>query len=385
MKMFRRQWPGRPETDPEGAEEFPPVVPAPQPPQDAALPAPVDPWQGRPTEVLPEAPPPSPREEASPPPETAPEPPEPPAEPTVEPDAESNAKPAAEARQEPVDLPGNAPTIGRASQPQLGVVKPGMMLRPPAVSLDGTTAGRFHIAAASFIGSGHLQTGVPRQDAYNFMPGKSGRLYVAIADGLGSKPASQLGAHLFAESVLFAAADAEAGEDGTAAGPTASDLLRAASRRAAGMVTDAYRIGTRAAEFVGAVAVFSERGCDIARVGDVSAFTLEKGEFTEAFEPDAGLVNIVSASMPGEDESEVEEATLQPGAVVVLGTDGLANDLRNSGTLREWLAEQWQVPHLPFGFGDTLRYRRQGSHDDRTAVVVWRPALGDDTGDADGD
>jgi serine/threonine protein phosphatase PrpC len=276
-----------------------------------------------------------------------------------------------------VDLPGNAPTIGRASRPRLGVVKPGMRLRPPAVSLDGTTAGPFQIAAASFIGTGHLQSGVPRQDAYNFMPGRTGRLYVAIADGLGSKPASQLGAHLFAESVLFAAAEADEGEE---AGPAAADLLRTASRRAAAMVTDAYGIDPRVAGFVGAVAVFSEDGCHLARVGDVSAFTLEKGEFTEAFEPDEGLVNIVSAAMPGEQESEVEVAALPPGAVVVLGTDGFANDLRNSGTLREWLAGQWQVPHLPFGFGDTLRYCRQGSHDDRTAVVVWRPAAGSSTG-----
>lgn len=373
MKMFRRQWPNRFESAQEVSEEFPAFVPAPQPPPDAALAPPVDPSQGRPTDVLPEAPPPAPREEGSPSGEAAPEP------------AEPSGEPTAEAPAEPVDLPSNAPTIGRASPPHLGVVKPGMMLRPPAVSLDGTTAGPFQIAAASFIGTGHLQSGAPRQDAYNFMAGKAGRLYVAIADGLGSKPASQLGAHLFTESVLFAAAQADQNEDPAAAGPTSLDLLRAASRRAAGMVTDAYQIDPRAAGFVGAVAVFSDRGCDIARVGDVSAFTLEKGEFIEVFEPDAGLVNIVSASMPGEHSSEVEATTLTPGAVVVLGTDGLANDLRNSGTLREWLAERWQVPHLPFGFGDTLRYRRQGSHDDRTAVVVWRPAAGDDAGDSDGD
>jgi hypothetical protein len=30
-------------------------------------------------------------------------------------------------------------------------------------------------------------------------------------------------------------------------------------------------------------------------------------------------------------------------------------------------------PLQPFAMGDTLRYRRQGSHDDRTAVNIWRP------------
>jgi hypothetical protein len=143
-------------------------------------------------------------------------------------------------------------------------------------------------------------------------------------------------------------------------------------------VVDTYGLEPRLAACVGAVAVFDDRGCTIARVGDVSAFTVRDGVFTEAFEADGGPVNIVSASMPDQDENDVEVVALGPEPVIVFGTDGLANDIRNSGTLRAWLAERWRVPHLPFAIGDTLRYRRQGSHDDRTAVLVWREGDGNE-------
>ncbi|WP_189332571.1 protein phosphatase 2C domain-containing protein [Actinoplanes ianthinogenes] len=268
-----------------------------------------------------------------------------------------------------MDLASEAPTIGRATAPHLGRLNADTPLRPPAIALDGTTAGTFRVAAASMIGTGHLASGHPRQDAYNFMVGDSGRLYIAVADGLGSRPVSQLGSHLFAESVLLAAAEAE---DAGTGEPDPAALLRQASRRTAELVEGVYGQDPRAAGFVGAVAVITEAGGRLARIGDVSAFSLVDGEFAELFAADEGLVNIVTASMPGEREEEIELVDVPPAPVLVLGTDGLANDLRNSGNLRAWLGERWRVPHLPFGVGDALRYRRQGSHDDRTAVVVWR-------------
>jgi serine/threonine protein phosphatase PrpC len=288
--------------------------------------------------------------------------------------------PAPEEQPKLADLPSSAPAIGRVAGVQHGRVKAGISLRPPAIALDGIVAGGYQVAGASMIGASHLQSGQPRQDAYNFMLGESGRLYVVVADGLGSKPYSQLGAHLFAESVLIAAARAEA--DGPAE-PDPARLLTQASERMEQVIGKAYGIDPKTASCVGAVAVFSERGCVVARVGDVSAFTLRAGGFTEGFPAEAGPLNLVSASMPYQEEGDIEMAELAPAAVVVVGTDGLANDLRNSGTLREWLAGQWQVPHLPFGVGDTLRYLRQGSHDDRTAVLVWRDDVPAEPAEAD--
>lgn len=269
------------------------------------------------------------------------------------------------------DLPTAAPTIGRVGPATVGVLGTDCRLRPPAVAVDGTTAGIFHVAAASIIGTGHLQAGQPRQDGYSLMQGRSGRLYVAIADGLGSRPVSQLGAHLFTESVLIVAAESESDAGSPA---TAAQLLAQGSARTARVVTEAYQLEVKDASCVGAVAVFSAQQCDVARVGDVAAFTLAGGEFAEVFPVDSRFINVVSATLPGEEPPQVDTVELGPADILVLGTDGLANDLRNSAALRSWLAARWRVPQWPFAMVDTLRYRRQGSHDDRTAVVVWRTA-----------
>jgi hypothetical protein len=253
--------------------------------------------------------------------------------------------------------------------------------RPPAVALDGATVGDLHVAAASVIGAGHLHEGQPRQDSYTMMSGRSGRLYVAVADGLGSRPTSQLGASLFTESVLVAATEAES--DGTDP-PTAADLLTRACARMRTLLTGAYDTDPRDAACVGAVAVISNGRCQVARVGDVAAFTLADDTFTEVFAVDSGFVNVVTATLPDADPHHVETVDLGPVPVIMLGTDGVAGDLRHSAALRTWLAERWRAPLQPFAMGDTLRYRRQGSHDDRTAVVIWGPATSAPDGAASG-
>jgi hypothetical protein len=60
---------------------------------------------------------------------------------------------------------------------------------------------------------------------------------------------------------------------------------------------------------------------------------------------------------------------------VVLASDGLAADIRLSKALRRFLDAEWRKPTSAALMLDTLRYRRQGSHDDRTGLVAW--LLGD--------
>jgi hypothetical protein len=55
---------------------------------------------------------------------------------------------------------------------------------------------------------------------------------------------------------------------------------------------------------------------------------------------------------------------------VVLCTDGLANDIRHSAQVRAWLQETWMHLVDAYGMAEALRFRRRGSHDDRTAVLV---------------
>jgi serine/threonine protein phosphatase PrpC len=246
--------------------------------------------------------------------------------------------------------------------------------------LDGVQVGGWHVSAASIIGASHLAAGGVRQDAYNFIATNDGYLIIAIADGLGSRPFSQLGAALFCEGVTQAALAPERTP------PAASELLHLGAEHVGTASQASYRVPLPDVAFVAAVAVLRPAGsahagtAEIARIGDVSAFATDPGEpLTELFATDDGPVNVVSYSLPATAPPEPQMA--QTGArMLVLVTDGLANDLRTSPGVRTWLAERWTEPIGPFAFGDSLRYQRQGSHDDRTAVVAWRvEGSGEDT------
>jgi serine/threonine protein phosphatase PrpC len=241
--------------------------------------------------------------------------------------------------------------------------------------LDGAQVNNLHVSAASIIGASHLARGGVRQDAYNFVATEDGYLVVAIADGLGSRSLSQLGAALFCEGVTQAALGPPAHTP-----RTADELLIRGAEYAAAAAQDFYRVRQADIAFVAAVAVLGPKAPDgaqtakIARVGDVSAFAADPGSpLTELFASDDGPINLLSESLPAvaAPQPQTVHARTQ---MLALVTDGLANDLRNSPGIRSWLSQQWAKPIGPFAFGDSLRYQRQGSHDDRTAVVVWQAA-----------
>ena len=147
--------------------------------------------------------------------------------------------------------------------------------------------------------------------------------------------------------------------------------MSAGAAHASQVASSAYGLAEDEISIVAAVAVFGSNGCEIARIGDVSAFGVNAdADLTELFASDIGYVNVVQSWLPGAPSEAAERAT-SSAVTVALVTDGLANDLRTSAAIRSWLREQWQAPLGPHAMGESLRYRRQGSHDDRTAVVVW--------------
>ena len=263
------------------------------------------------------------------------------------------------------ETPSPAPTVGAVRDLPDAALGEAIGFRTPAVVLDGVTAGGYCVAAASLIGTAHSVAGSVRQDAYDFIASTTGSLVVVVADGLGSKTHSQVGARLVCEGVLLATADAP---DEV---PSASELISAGAAHASQIASNAYGLADDDISVVAAVAVFGSSGCEIARIGDASAFAVNAdAHLTELFAPDSGYVNVVRSSVPGS-PSEAAEIVTSSAVTVALVTDGLANDLRTSAAVRSWLGEQWQAPLGPHAMGDSLRYRRQGSHDDRTAVVVW--------------
>lgn len=284
-------------------------------------------------------------------------------------DADTPVQPATLARsQESVEgmteVPTTAPTIGNVRKSPAPYLAAGVQYRTPMVMLDGLKIGTYHVAGASQSGSSRLINGSPRQDAYDFVLTPTGRLIVAVADGLGSRPSSQVGARLFCEQVVMAAV---AKPDGSA-----WECLIAAADRAGGVAEAAYALTYDDISFVAAVAIFDSNRCELARVGDVSGFILGTDNFfEEMLAPHGGPINVVAASLPSTVAPISESIGMSFTGPIVLATDGLANDIRTSAALRVWLGEQWQMPLGAFAMAESLRYRRQGSHDDRTAVVVW--------------
>lgn len=263
------------------------------------------------------------------------------------------------------EAPTAAPTVGAVRDLPDAVLGRAIGFRTPAVVLDGVTVGRYCVAAASLAGTAHLVAGSVRQDAYDFIATAAGSLIVVVADGLGSKPYSQVGARLFGEGVLLAAADT-GGEV-----LSGSELIAAGAAHTRRIARSAYGLDDNDIFFVAAVAIFSENACEIVRIGDVSAFAVSaEGQLDELFPAGAGYVNEVQSLLPGSSSGSEEQAVTHAGIVAVV-TDGLANDLRTSATIRSWLGGQWSTPLGPYAMAESLRYRRQGSHDDRSAVVVW--------------
>lgn len=273
------------------------------------------------------------------------------------------------------DLCTAAPEVGAVRRQPVPRLAPAARFRTPAVTLDAVQAGDVHVAAASVIGASHAAAGGVRQDAYDFTTTGDGYLVIAVADGLGSRPLSQLGAAFFCTGVTQAAIG-----PGSSA-PRAADELLCRGAEYAAAAQDFCQVPPAESAFVAAVAVLPPdtggvRTADIARVGDVSAFAADPdGQLAELFTSDDGPINVLGESLPGPVASRPQRVHAEA-ALLILATDGLANDLRNSPGVRSWLSEQWTRPIGPFAFGDSLRYQRQGSHDDRTAVVVWQIATG---------
>jgi serine/threonine protein phosphatase PrpC len=260
-----------------------------------------------------------------------------------------------------------APVIGSVRPVPDPRLAPGVPLRPSAIELDGCRLGRFFMAAASVIGLAHALDGRPSQDAYTAAVAPSGELYLAVADGLGSKPASHLGARLLCDAVIELALDRK-----PRTRSELRDLIHAAGTRMGDIAARAYSLTPDAIACVGVVVAIAEERVTIARVGDSTAFVLDSGHFDELFSEDCGFVNVVDQSMPTDDEDAIETSSRPLGGdALILVSDGLATDLRTSPAVRRWLGECWASPIGPFAMGEALRYRRQGSHDDRTAIALW--------------
>ena len=281
-----------------------------------------------------------------------------------------------------LELPTQAPPVGDLR----GEVVPRLAAEPtslPGLRADGGLLGGLWIAAASTAGMSHLLNGTTAQDAYQFtLTDDAATLVLVVCDGLGSRPlTSQVGAGLLASYACRAAAQVTAAQLAAAPEETLRAVLRTASAD-----TSAHRaavlgpLDDSALASTVALCLLPLAGTDqptawVARVGDCHVFSCTAdGTWNTAFAPEDGPSNMVHGSLPRPDADAVIECTpFEPGVpgALILTTDGLALDVFDSPGVRGWLTKRWSVPCGAARMLDALRYRRQGSHDDRTALTVW--------------
>ncbi|MET8848670.1 protein phosphatase 2C domain-containing protein [Amycolatopsis sp. NPDC004625] len=303
---------------------------------------------------------------------------------------EPEARPAGNDTFEVADAPFDAPTIGAVERrPHAARLPSAAGWSSAGIALDAGRAGPYWVSAGSVVGRGHAWAGSTRQDSYALAFSEGGSsLVLAVADGLGSRSRSQLGARHLAAAVAreFVTAEQEP------AAPDDEVLLLEAITRAQNELTEvwapAYGVAdTRALACTLAVVVLpadlGTRPVLAARVGDSTVFTATDAEsepFEAVFPLGDGPINLVSASLPAAGfRDDIEIRHLDPAAFskLILCTDGVADDVYESPGVRAWLARRWQRPCTERWMLESLGYARAGSQDDRTAVVVWlRPDAG---------
>lgn len=283
----------------------------------------------------------------------------------------------------PSGLP-EPPSVGRVSrawQRHLGSYE------WPRTSLvaDCGRIGPVYLSAASAVGRTHAHRSQQRQDAYGFKALESG-LVCAIADGVSE---AQLGAPAADTAVAAAFAATESLAPHLFYEPNPVDVLTGLERLVVAareaveelawkVLPDAPDAGRQCAStlLLAAVRALEDDGLEVSivSVGDSSALELTR----------EGAVEVIVGPRSGDRQGEQlrdylpkrearvvgRECRIARGSTLLLATDGLALDLRESATVREWVAARLREATTPLEAGHALSYARQRSGDDLTFVAV---------------
>jgi len=227
---------------------------------------------------------------------------------------------------------------------------------------------------------------------------------VAVADGVGSTPGAAVVAAMAADAACAHGAQAaEAGEPAAgvcqAAVEAANQAVEAANQAALGAANqaaveaanqagDEAGAANRAALAVGGapeagattlVVAWVDDGGEwaLARVGDSTALVLDAGGWREAFpasgEADDPLSTATAALPAVTPPVETARGFLGAGEALILVTDGVAGPLRDGPeTVAPALAAALSSPPSELTLALLADFSRQGCHDDRTVLGVWR-------------
>lgn len=256
---------------------------------------------------------------------------------------------------------------------------------------DGGDREGWALRAASLAGVRHRLAGRPGEDAFAWARSSAG-IVLAVADGVGSVPGSGPAARRAVDAACSTASaflgtrarsvGAEGGgpDAGTAAelsvGASVADL-EVACREAVAAAQLAVAGGEGATTLVVAV-VAGDGSCRLVRVGDSTALVLGDSGWEELFAaPEPDRASSATAALPADDpEVETAGTELAAGEALVLVTDGVGDPLRDGPeTVAPGLAAVLAVPPSPLGVAWVVDFSRQGCHDDRTVIALWRRAI----------
>jgi serine/threonine protein phosphatase PrpC len=233
------------------------------------------------------------------------------------------------------------------------------------------------VRAASVAGVRHRLAGGAGEDAYAWRAGE-GWVFAAVADGVSATEGAALASASAVDAASAAGADVLTRAEELAKGAAAA--CRAAVGAADRAVRDATRSGPAGATTLVVAAVTGEGDWSLLRVGDSTAFVLVgSGAWTEAFPATGdggGVADTATAALPA-DEAATEQANghLEAGEALFLVTDGVAGPLRDGPeTVVPAFAAALAAPPPPLDLALLADFSRQGCHDDRTVVGIWRPS-----------
>ncbi len=277
-------------------------------------------------------------------------------------------------------------TIGEPAAEIEAILAGGDPYRPDTIA-DGGNAFGLTVRAASVRGLYKRYTGGPRQDDICLrVHAVSETLVAAVADGVSGAPRSDLGAAL---AVRYATAAVVRQLDGSSGGVDGGAVIdwREVFDHAAWALIEEHRracadagagVAEAAASLATTLLVAAVRDSDVqlAGVGDSPAFVLRGKEYDAVVsEPERfdGLIGGGVQALPASAGAvQVSRCSLDPGAVLLLCTDGLALPLAGgTGEVGRALARELARPPDVVDFARLLDFSRSTYDDDRSLIAVW--------------